>query len=53
MLVEFDRRISLFDLSRTKFLLEDLLTERIDLVPRNSIIPELRDVILGEAVDVP
>ena len=53
VLVEFDRKISLFDLSHTRFFLEDLLIERIDLVSRNSIIPEPRDIILGEAVDVP
>ena len=53
VLVEFDRKIGLFDLSRTKFFLEDVLNEKIDLVPRNSIIPELREIILGEAVDVP
>ena len=53
VLVEFDRKISLFDLSDTKFFLEDLLGESVDLVPRSSIIPELRHIILGEAVDVP
>lgn len=52
-MVEFDRKIGLFDLSRTKFFLEDVLNEKIDLVPRNSIIPELREITLGEAVDVP
>ena len=52
VLVEFDRRIGLFHLARTQMFLEEVLAEKIDLVPRNSIFPQLRDIILGEAVDV-
>ena len=53
VLVEFEHRFGLFDLSNTRFFLEDVLNEKVDLVPRNSIIPEIREIIIGEAVDVP
>ena len=53
VLVEFNRRFGLFHLARTQMFLEEILAEKIDLVPRNSIFPQLRDTILGEAVDVP
>ena len=53
VLVEFNRRFGLFHLARTQMFLEEILSEKIDLIPRNSIFPQLRDTILGEAVDVP
>jgi len=55
LLVEFDRRISLFDLVGTAQYIEKLLNlpeDKVDLVIRHNVIPELRDVIYGEAVDV-
>ena len=52
ILVEFDHPFGLFHLSRTKFFLEEVLGGPVDLIPGNAIIPELRDPILGEAVDV-
>jgi len=53
LLVEFDRAISLFDLSAVRQRLEEILgLARVDLVMRDSIFPELRDIILGEAIDV-
>jgi predicted nucleotidyltransferase len=55
LLVEFDRRISLFDLVGTALHIEKLLglkEDQVDLVIRHNVIPELRDVIYGEAIDV-
>jgi hypothetical protein len=53
LLVEFDRRVSLFDFLALQEHLQTLLkVEKVDLVMRDSVFPELREVILGEAVDV-
>jgi hypothetical protein len=55
LLVEFDRRISLFDLVGAAQHIEKLLglpEDRVDLVLRRNVIPELREVIYGEAIDV-
>jgi predicted nucleotidyltransferase len=53
ILVEFDKRIGLFQFIRTKQRLEDLLgVEAVDLVLRSAVIPELQEDIYGEAIDV-
>ena len=53
ILVEFDKRIGLFQFIRTKQRLEDLLSvEVVDLVLRSAVIPELQEDIYGEAIDV-
>jgi predicted nucleotidyltransferase len=53
LLVEFDRPISLFDLVDTGLFLERVLrVPKVDLVIRHNVIPELREVIYGEAVHV-
>jgi len=53
ILVEFDRRIGLFQFIRAKHRLEDLLSvEEVDLVLRDAVIPELKDDIYREAIDV-
>ncbi len=55
LLVEFDRRISLFDLVGTAQQIEKLLglpEDRVDLVLRRNVIPELREILYGEAIDV-
>jgi predicted nucleotidyltransferase len=53
LLVEFDRAISLFDLVDTGLYLERVLAvPKVDLVIRHNVIPELRDIIYGEAIDV-
>jgi predicted nucleotidyltransferase len=53
LLVDFDRRISLFDLVDTALFLERLLgAPKVDLVIRANVIPELKDVIYGEAIHV-
>ena len=55
LLVEFDRRISLFDLVGTAQYIEKLLNlpeDKVDLVIRDAVIPELREAIYGEAIAV-
>lgn len=54
LLVEFDRRISLFDLVGTAQHIEKLLhlpEDTVNLVLREAVLPELRESIYGEAVD--
>jgi len=53
ILVEFDKRIGLFQFIRTKQRLENLLgVEAVDLVLRSTVIPELQENIYGEAINV-
>jgi uncharacterized protein len=53
LLVEFDRPVGLLHLIGTQQRLEALLgVSKVDLVLRNAVIPELKDNILSEAVDV-
>ena len=53
LLVEFDRPIGLLHLVATAQSLERLLgVERVDLVLRRAVLPELRDSIFEEAIDV-
>ena len=53
LLVEFDRPIGLLHLIGTQQHLEELLqVPKVDLVMRNAVIPDLKDNILSEAVDV-
>lgn len=53
LLVEFDRPIGLFGLSRLKRRFEQLLgADKVDLITREGLHPALRDRILSEAVDV-
>lgn len=55
LLVEFDRRISLFDLVGTAQYIEKLLNlpeDKVDLVLRRAVLPELREAIFAEAIDV-
>lgn len=53
LLVDFDRPVGLFHLLRTKEHLEKLLNvNKVDLVLRKAVIPELRENILLEAVNV-
>jgi hypothetical protein len=51
LLVEFDRPVGLMHFSRTARHLTDLLEAPVDLVLRRAVLPELRDDILGGAVD--
>ncbi len=51
ILVEFERPISLFGFLEVKEYLESLLGRSVDLVTREALKPQLRDRILGEAVN--
>ena len=54
VLVEFDPLVapSLLDFIHLKHFLSDELNGKVDLVEKNSLIPELRDTILAESVYV-
>ncbi len=53
VLVDFNRPITLFDLVAVQQYLERCLgVRRVDLVPLDSVYPEIRDDILGEALHV-
>ena len=54
VLVEFDTIAapSLLDFIHLKHFLTDALNSNVDLVEKNSLIPELRDAILAESVYV-
>jgi uncharacterized protein len=53
LLVEFDRPIGYFQLIKTQLHLQELLgVKKVDLVLRRALHAELRDDILGEAIDV-
>lgn len=50
VLVDFDRPVSLFEFSRLRRRLEDLLGRRVDLVTRDALKTQMRERILDEAV---
>lgn len=52
LLVEFSGDAGLFELFRLRNQLEAVLGTRVDLGTRDSLRPELRSVVLSEAVDV-
>jgi len=53
LLVEFDRRVGLFHLMDTEEFIRGLLgVEKVDLVLRRAVLPELKEDIFAEAVDV-
>lgn len=53
LLVEFDRRIGLLHLIGTAQYLERILgVPRVDLTLRRAVLPELKETIFGEAIDV-
>lgn len=52
LLLEVEQPFGLFALAGVQIYLEELLGCPVDLVHRDSIKPQLRDRILGEAVDV-
>jgi predicted nucleotidyltransferase len=53
LLVDFDRPVGYFHVFKTEDFLEKCLgTAKVDLVSRRTVIPELRDRIYREAIDV-
>ena len=51
ILVTFSRPVGLFHFIDTKDLLESILGQKVDLVTRSALKPQLRERILEEAVD--
>ena len=49
LLVEFSEPVSLLDIAKLEVYLDKLLGIKTDVVPKNDIRPELREVILEEA----
>ena len=52
ILIEFEGRKSLLDLSHLKCELEDALNRRVDLLTYKSLHPRLKDRILAEQVPI-
>ena len=52
LLVEFLRPVSLLELVGAELYLSEVLGLKVDLVPRRSLRPELREVVLNQAVPV-
>ena len=52
LLVDFDEQASLFDLVGLGIYLEETFGRKVDIVPRESLRPEIRDVVLAEAIVV-
>jgi len=52
ILVSIDKPISLLDFVDAEYYVGDLLGAKVDLVPRRSVRPRLRERILGEAVSI-
>ncbi|MDW8069134.1 MAG: nucleotidyltransferase family protein [Anaerolineae bacterium] len=52
LLVDFLRPVSLLELVGAELYLSEALGIKVDLVPRRSLRPELRNVILSQVVPV-
>lgn len=52
ILVEFDEAADLFDFVGLSIFLEEKLGRKVDVVPRDTVRPELKEIILKEAVSV-
>ncbi len=52
VLVEFDKDADLFDFVGLSIFLEERLGRKVDVVPRDAVRPELKEIILKEAVSV-
>ena len=50
ILVEFSEPVSLLDLIGAENYISDLVERKVDLVPREDVRPELKQVILDEVV---
>lgn len=50
ILVEFEKPVSLLDLVGVEIYLGELLNQKVDLIPREDLRPELKDKILKETV---
>ena len=50
VLVEFNCPVGLFELTRLRLRLEEILGRSVDLVPRDALKPRIREEVLGECV---
>jgi predicted nucleotidyltransferase len=52
LLAEFEEPVSLLDIVGTEIYLRKILKTKVDLIPKEDLRPELRKIILKEAVYV-
>ncbi len=52
VLVDFDEDADLFDFVGLSIFLEERLGRKVDVIPRDTVRPELKEIILKEAVPV-
>ena len=52
VMTEYDGDISLFDIFHVQDYIEDVLGEKVNMTPRNSVTPRPRDLIRGKPVYV-
>ena len=52
ILVEFDPDAGLFDLIGLSLFLEELFSKKVDVVPSDSLRPELRSSVMNSVVEV-
>jgi len=52
LLAVFEEPVTLLDLIGAEQFLSEILNAKIDLIPKESIRPELKDIILKEAITV-
>jgi len=50
ILVEFEDNADLFDFSGLGLFLEEKLGQKVDLVPKNALKPELKTIILNQVI---
>ncbi len=48
VLVDFDRRVSLFDILELQFFLEDIFQRKVDIAPKDSLRKHIGRFILAE-----
>ena len=52
VMTEYESDVSLFDIFHVQDYIEDVLGEKINMTPRNSVIPRPKDLIRGEPMYV-
>ena len=52
VMAEYEGSVSLFDIVHLEDYLEEVLGEKVNMTPRNSVTPRPRDMIQGEPVYV-
>lgn len=52
ILVEFEKEADLFDFVGLAIYLEEKLDRKVDIVPRDTVRPELKDIIFREVVSI-